>query len=270
MAVIQGVDYSFDHPTPAELQQAGKKFACRYVYPHSQAPNTKNLTRAEATALQAHGVEVVSNFESTSGRAMAGFNAGRDDARVASLQHGECGGPKDRPIYFSVDIDTAPSDYPKLDQYLKGVASVLGVARTGVYGEYDLVKHAMDNGLVGRSSSAGFFWAWQTYAWSAGKYDERCACAQDKNNVKLGSGTVDLDSAHCPDYGQWGFKAVTKPPVKPPAKPPVKPPAKPPDKPRPKGQEVGKVGDTHLILWDTGDLTVRKAGKHLYTVPRGK
>lgn len=257
MAVIQGVDYSFDHPTPAELKQAGKKFACRYVYPQSQNPGTKNLTRTEANALKAAGIEIVSNYESYAGRAADGRPAGITDAKAADIQHLACGGRGTAPIYFSVDYDTTPSNYPAIDGYFKGVASVLGLARVGVYGEYDLVKHLMDSGLVGKSADAGKYYCWQTYAWSAGKYDERCALAQDKNGVKLGSGTVDLDSAHCTDYGQWGWKA----PVKPPAK---KPPAKP------KGVEVAKAGDAHLILWDSGDLTVRKGGKHLYTVARGK
>lgn len=221
-AILQGVDYSFDHPTPGQLRVAGKKFAVRYVYPLSQNPGTKNLTRAEANALKDAGIAVVSNYESYAGRAQDGRGAGAADAVAADKQHKACGGPGARPIFFSVDFDTTSADYARVDSYFRGVASVLGVARTGVYGEYDLCKHLIDAGLIGKSASPGKFYAWQTYAWSAGKYDERCCLAQDKNGVKLGSGTVDLDSAHCADYGQWGFKA---PAAKPPAK---KPPAKPP------------------------------------------
>jgi hypothetical protein len=218
-SIISGVDYSFDHPTPAQLKAAGKRFACRYVYPASQQQGTKNLTRAEADSLRAHGIDIVSNYESYAGRAGdGGRGAGQSDAQAADRQHRACGGPGTRPIFFSVDFDTSTADYPRIDAYFKGIGSVIGTARTGVYGEYELCKHLIDAGLIGKSASAGHFYAWQTYAWSAGKYDERCCLAQDKNGVKLGSGTVDLDSAHCADYGQWGFKAVTKPPATP--KPP--------------------------------------------------
>lgn len=213
-AVIQGVDYSFDHPTPAQLKAAGKRFACRYVYPYSQNQGTKNLTRAEVDALKVAGIKVVSNYESYAGRAGDGRGAGQADAAAADKQHRACGGSGTRPIFFSVDFDTTISDYVRVDGYFQGVASVIGTARTGCYGEYDLVKHLMDRGLIGKSDSPGKFYAWQTYAWSAGKYDERCCLAQDKNGVKLGDGTVDLDSAHCPDYGQWGYRRPTqKPPV---------------------------------------------------------
>jgi len=254
--LLQGVDFSFDHPTPAELKAAGKRFVVRYVYPQSQSGGGKNLTRAEADSYRAAGIAVVSNYEAWAARAGEGRAAGQADAKAGDAQHRACGGPGSRPIFFSVDFDTIQGDWPRIDAYFKGVASVIGTARTGVYGEYDIVKHLIDNGLVGKSGTPGKYYAWQTYAWSAGKYDERCCLAQDKNGVKLGSGTVDLDSAHCADYGQWGYQ----------------PPAKPPPAKRPpaghKATEVAAIGDAHLLLWDTGELTVRKAGKHLYTVAR--
>ena len=262
---VQGVDYSFDHPTPAELKAAGKHFACRYVYPHSQDPNTKNLTRAEAAALHAHGIEVVSNFESTAGRALEGHDAGVADAKAADTQHRECGGPADRPIIFSVDRDTSPADYPKLDGYFRGVASVIGESRTGVYGEHDVCKHLIEAGLIGKSASRGKYYAWQTYAWSGGLFDERCALAQDKNGVKLGSGTVDLDSAHAADYGQWGYQPAVKPPDTPPVKPPVKPEVN-----RSVKVATSADGSAQLFFWNDGRLTVRKNGRHLYTVARSK
>jgi hypothetical protein len=247
-AIIQGVDYSFDHPTPQELKAAGKHFACRYVYPHSQAPKTKNLTRAEASALHAQGIEVISNYESYAGRSGDGYAAGQADARAGDQQHKECGAPGNRPIFFSVDFDTTSADYARIDAYFKGAASVLGVSRVGAYGEYDLMKHLIDHGLLGKSDSAGKFYAWQTYAWSGGKYDERCCCAQDKNGVKLGSGTVDLDSAHCADYGQWRYKKPAAP-----AKPAVKPPA------------VGPVTRSEVVdLIESMVWAVLKGGDHGY------
>lgn len=271
-AVIHGCDYSFDHPSAAELKAHGMHFACRYVYPHSQARGTKNLSKAEADELKAHGIEICSNYESNSGRADDGYAAGRSDAAAAQAQHAACGGPPRAPIFFSVDFDTTAADLPKIEQYFKGVASLLGLARTGAYGEYELCKHLIDKGLLGRSATAGKFYAWQTYAWSGGKYDERCAVAQDKNGVKLGSGTVDLDSAHAPDYGQWGYQAPTpakKAPVSTPAnKPAAKAPAKPVE--HPTVIATSDDGKVVALLHNDGTIGVRKDGKFLYHVARAK
>lgn len=199
MAVITtGVDYAFSHPTIDSLVKGGYTFAVRYLYPNSQAPDTKNLTLNEATVLNAALTNgVVSNFESWASRALDGHDAGVQDAKAAQAQHTACGGKLDRPIYFSVDFDAQPSDYPAVDAYMLGVASVIGLARTGVYGSYSTVKHLLDAGLV--------TWAWQTYAWSGGAYDERCQLSQDQNGVSLGGGDVDIDTAHAADFGQWNW-----------------------------------------------------------------
>lgn len=264
---IPGVDYSFNHPTAGQLAAAGKRFAVRYVYPHSQGPGTKNLTRGEAAALAAKNIDIVSNFESWAGRGDDGYAAGRADAQTADVQHRECGGPPGRPIYFSVDFDTTRGDWPKIDAYFRGVASVIGLARTGVYGEYDLVQHLINNALIGKSSSAGKWFAWQTYAWSGGRYDERCTLAQDKNGVKLGAGTVDLDTAHAPDYGQWGYATPTPAAKKKPAR---KAAAKRPPAKAARSVQVAAIGSSSLRLWSSGRLTVHKDGAHLYTVTRDK
>jgi hypothetical protein len=158
---------------------------------------------------------------------------------------------------MSVDFDTTPANYPHIDAYFKGVASVLGVHRVGAYGEYDLVRHLMDHDLVGKSDSAGHYYTWQTYAWSAGKFDERCCTAQDKNGVKLGSGTVDLDSAHCADYGQWGYKTKTPTPT---------PPPKPAPKPAP---TTLTAADLHAIAVEVktaavGDETLASAARETH------
>ena len=68
------------------------------------------------------------------------------------------GHPADRPIYFSCDFDAAPTDQAAIDSYLTGVADVISLDRTGVYGSYYVVQRCFDNKTAG--------WAWQTAAWS--------------------------------------------------------------------------------------------------------
>ena len=174
----KGVDYAFSHPSVASLVAGGYTFAVRYLYPFSQKPGTKNLTLAEATVLNAALADgVVSNYESWASRALDGHDAGIDDARAAQGQHTACGGKLDRPIYFSVDFDAQPAQYPAVDAYMLGVASVIGVNRTGVYGSYSTVKHRRRGfGEMGVAN----------HAWSGGRYDERCQLSQDKNGVPLG------------------------------------------------------------------------------------
>ena len=164
----------------------------------SQNPNTKNLTLNEAAVLNAALADgVVSNYESIGGEALGGYAQGVTAAHDAQAQHAACAGPPNQPIYFSVDFNTDPSMYDTIGGYFKGVASVIGLTRTGAYGEYEIIKWLFDQQLI--------VWGWQTYAWSAGAFDERCQLAQDLNGQPLGGGTVDFDSAHAADFGQWNW-----------------------------------------------------------------
>lgn len=188
MTIISGVDYPWSHPGGAALQNAGIKFACRYLSHDA----TKNLTRTEADDLAAHGVSCVVVWETTANRASADRSAGIADAHDALSQAAAAGMPAGRPIYFAVDWDAAPS---VVVAYFQGVASVLGLARTGVYGGYKVVKYLLDHQLAA--------WAWQTAAWSGGQWDPRAVLRQPATTVRINGVTCDRDTAHAADYGQW-------------------------------------------------------------------
>jgi hypothetical protein len=79
--------------------------------------------------------------------------------------------------------------------YFQGVASVLGVARTGVYGGYKVVKYLLDHKLA--------TWAWQTVAWSQGHWDPRAHIRQYASTIRIGGVSCDHDTAMTGDYGQW-------------------------------------------------------------------
>lgn len=187
MTFIPGVDYAWSHPGGAALAAAGKAFAARYLSNDA----SKNLTRAEADDLAAHGVWSVVVWESTSNRAGAGRAAGIADAKAATQQATAAGMPSTRPIYFAVDYDATPAT---VDAYFQGAASILGAARVGVYGGYRVVKHLLDTGLVR--------WAWQTAAWSGGQWDNRAHIKQGAY-VTINGVQCDLDTASTTDYGQW-------------------------------------------------------------------
>lgn len=183
-----GVDYSSGHPGGAALKAAGKSFAARYVS-HTAS---KNITAAEADDLAAHGVSTVLVWETTNNRAGAGRAAGITDAHDALTQATAAGMPSSRPLYFAVDWDANPS---VVVAYFQGVASVLGIARTGAYGGYKVISYLLDHKLV--------TWAWQTAAWSAGKWDSRAHIRQPATTVHINGVSCDNDTSMTTDYGQW-------------------------------------------------------------------
>jgi len=187
-----GVDYSYARPAIATLKAHDVKFVCRYV---STPGNAKNLTKAEADELQKAGIVIVVVFETDAMRAVGGQSSGEIDAKSAEAQVIACGLPKDCPIYFTVDFDVMNTQVNYVKDYFRGINSVHGVTRTGVYGGYTICKILSDYGLVG--------YVWQTYAWSHGTWLPKSNIRQEKNGVKWPEGEVDYDSAYTVDFGQY-------------------------------------------------------------------
>lgn len=194
---MDGVDYSAGRPGGAALKAAGKAFACRYLS-HDAG---KNLRPSEAADLAAHGVSAVVVWETTASRAAASRAAGAADATEAAAQAKACGQPTDRPIYFAVDWDAAPST---VVPYFQGVASVIGLGRTGAYGGVKVIRYLLDHGLIR--------WAWQTAAWSAGQWDARAHIRQYAKTTTINGVSCDLDTAMQQDFGQWtpGHSPITE------------------------------------------------------------
>lgn len=191
----EGIDYAWGRPSPKAIKAAGKSFVVRYV---STPGNSKNITADEVRALKAAGIDIAIVFETTAGRALAGYSAGRHDATSAISQVRAAGGPSGSVIYFAVDFDADATEQVAINAYLKGAASVLGHDRTGVYGGFWVVKRALDAGVCK--------FAWQTYAWSGGRWDYRAQLQQyDIFPPRLDGVAVDLNRATEPNFGQWGF-----------------------------------------------------------------
>jgi hypothetical protein len=187
---VVGCDYSWSRPSPASLAAQGYQFAARYL---SDDTTGKNLSLSEAHALSTAGLDVVVVWEQNADDTLSGFERGAENARAAERQAVADGQPSGRPIYFAIDFDAQPSQQSKIDAYFDGVASVIGLARTGVYAGYGPTKRLFDHGKIA--------WGWQTYAWSAGQWDPRAQLRQTKN--ELGGGDLDRDEATTTDYGQW-------------------------------------------------------------------
>jgi hypothetical protein len=196
VGIRYGVDYSFSRPSPSGLHADGYTFAARYL---SWAPNSKNLSAAEAKDLIANGVDVVSNWESSGTSCLSGYSQGVADATEAEKQAVADGMPAGRPIYFSVDFDAQAYQQTTINAYFDGVAAVIGRNRTGAYGGYYLIQRLFNDGKI--------TYGWQTYAWSYGNWDSRAQVRQVQNDITAGGdgNCCDKDVAVAADFGQWGY-----------------------------------------------------------------
>lgn len=189
-----GLDYVTGPPI-AGLKAAGVTFVCRYLSEVNDLTRIKLLSLDEAKTLSQAGIAIVSNYEWYADRALEGHASGVADAQTATSQHTACGGPASKPIYFSVDFDATPANMSAIIDYFHGVASVIGLSRTGAYGSYYVVKALLDVGAI--------TWGWQTYAWSGGQWEPRAHIQQYSNGVTLAGLSVDYNRSLKSDFGQW-------------------------------------------------------------------
>lgn len=189
----RGLDYAWSHVPPALVKAAGFGFAARYLSHDA----SKNLSKAEAAALLADGVAIVVVWEDAAQGALRGHAGGVADALAADLQARQCGLPGAF-IYFAADWDVTPAEQAAVDAYLDGCASVIGRARTGLYGGFWPCSRAR---LAGKASK---FWgtvAWSGGNWAGGWIPDVMQGAQ----VSVGGVSVDLDTGGTDraDFGQW-------------------------------------------------------------------
>ena len=204
---------------PAD-QIAAAGYAGAVVFVSESRPGAnfdfKPVTRAYADSLRAAGLHVVSNFQygkpgwPDPSDYTRGFDGGVADAQNALSLHAAAGGPTSAPIFFSVDEDIDAATWKSTAlQWFRGINSVLGAARTGIYGHARACTWAADDDVIGHSTTPGYRWAWQTRAWSRGErapvavlYQSVIFAGSDPGAV-LGGTHVDEDQVLAPDFGQW-------------------------------------------------------------------
>jgi Domain of unknown function (DUF1906) len=214
----QLVDFA-DRLVPAD-QIAAAGYAGAVVYVSESRPGAnfdfKPVTREYADSLRALGLHVVSNYQygkpgwPTPSDYTRGYDGGVADAHTALGLHAAAGGPDSAPIFFSVDEDIDLNTWKTVAvAWFRGLNSVMGVQRTGIYGGADTCRWAIADDVIGHSSTAGHRWAWQTRAWSRGArepaavlYQSGVYTASDPA-VVLGDIHVDTDDVLATDFGQW-------------------------------------------------------------------
>jgi hypothetical protein len=176
----------------------------------------KPVTREYADSLRAAGLHVVSCYQygkpgwPTPSDYTRGYDGGVSDAQTALRLHGAAGGPDTAPIFFSVDEDIDLNTWNGVAvNWFRGLNSVLGVNRTGIYGHARACGWAGRDGVIGSSTTAGHRWAWQTIAWSHGEREPTAVLLQVAVNTATNPGPliggvhVDVDDVLAGDYGQW-------------------------------------------------------------------
>jgi cell division protein FtsB len=202
--LITNTDYQgFDQSIPVTKEQAqvmasnGMRFVGRYIN-----GTWKKMKLAESQMLSGMGFKMFSIYETTASMAIGndGFSHGKAAKELAeSLNQ-----PSGTTIYFAVDFDvTKESQYAAIREFLievkKGLA---GAYKVGIYGEYDLMVWAADNGIAER-----FF---QTYAWSGGKVYSGNHVLQYQNQFNLKGYEIDLcKSNNIADL--WSYQKEVKP-----------------------------------------------------------
>lgn len=188
---MKALDYSSGAPSALSVLKAGYGAVVRYI---GTPGRIKNLKPMEAQDMRAHAVAIALVYEDSSGTALQGRTRGVQDARAALDDARRCG-IEPRALYLAVDFDvTSAGQMAAIDAYLDGAAQVLGRARTGVYGEYDVIEHCLGNGRA--------VWGWQTRAWSHGKTSARAHIVQELGQVNVDGVSCDVNTVHREDYGQ--------------------------------------------------------------------
>jgi hypothetical protein len=215
------IDFSERLVQPDQIRSAGYDGALVYVSELRRGAtfDFKPVTREYADGLRAAGLQVVSCYQfgkpgwADPSDYTRGYDGGEADAQTALRLHDGAGGTDSAPIFFSVDEDIDLNTWNSVAvEWFRGINSVLGADRTGIYGHARACGWAIRDGVVGRSTSPGYWWAWQTRAWSNGDREPRAVLYQAvvdttaSPGAALGDTHVDVDEVLAEDFGQWDLQ----------------------------------------------------------------
>ena len=214
------IDYAMKQIPAQDIRAAGHAGVVNYVSTSrpGSTMGAKPITLPYAKSLAAAGLAIVSNYQYGKPGATApsdftrGYAGGVADARTAWQLHSAAGGGQSAPIFFSVDDDINRETWNNVAlPWFRGINSVLGAQRTGVYGGINTCQWAAADGVIGRSTTPGRVWAWQTRSWSGGKvypaavmYQRIVSTASSPGPV-VGGLEVDVSDALAADVGQWNL-----------------------------------------------------------------
>jgi hypothetical protein len=205
-------DYSFARPADyAELarQVSG---VMRYT---SNGPNGKNITRAEADLLKAHGIPVGITWENEANSMLRGAAAGRP-AAASSVAMTRAAGLADGVTYYACDFDatlggtpTSPAALANMRavaDFLAGAASVTGWDDVGCYGDLYVLqwlaantplRHGWQTGSMSEGRWANWQWSGPTSPITAFVQNE--FWIEGQHEITISGCPVDLSTV----LGDW-------------------------------------------------------------------
>ncbi|PQD97986.1 twin-arginine translocation pathway [Mycobacterium sp. EPG1] len=206
---------------PADaIRVAGHAGVINYVSLSRPGSNfgAKPITRPYAESLTKAGLVIVSNYQygKPGGTAPSdftrGYAGGVADAKTAWQLHTAAGGARNAPIFFSVDDDIDRQTWNDLAlPWFRGINSVLGAQRTGIYAGIRPCQWAAADRVIGNSRTPGHVWAWQTRSWSNGQIYpaavlyQRIIDTASNPGPLIGGVRVDVNDVLAQDCGQWNF-----------------------------------------------------------------
>src|SRR3954454_17291959 len=219
-AAPQLIDFAMRQIPAEHIRAAGYSGVVNYVSLSRPGSSfcAQPITRPYAESLTAAGLVIVSNYQygKPGGTAPSdftrGYAGGVADARTAWQLHTAAGGGRSAPIFFSVDDDIDRNTWDTVAlPWFRGINSVIGVQRTGIYGGINTCQWATADGVIGRSRSPGRVWAWQTRSWSRGQIYpaavlyQRVVSTATNPGPLVGGLEVDVNDVMAPDCGQWNL-----------------------------------------------------------------
>ena len=152
---MTALDFSYARPGSAALNAAGVTSVGRYL-----ATDGRGITLAEFNDYTSRGISVWFIKENAARGMLNGYGQGVADAQWAENQMNALG-VSGAPIYFTADFDVLSSQFPACDAYLNGAASVIGLARVGIYAGLHYLNHAVN--------LASYYWKTAANSWDHGE-----------------------------------------------------------------------------------------------------
>lgn len=206
-------DFSSAQLSAAQLKASGYQGAVRYIT--GQGKQITGVELADLTTTPGMALALVN--ETYAQAASGGYSIGRAEAQAAFTRADQLGWPRTRPIYFVLeDPRWISPPWPILEEYLRGVLTVVSPSRVGDYGSARQIAHMMAIGLC-------------TYGWAVETWPGDHAPTSPNHLVQMYNpiqgaphnfgGNVDPDMILKDDWGQWS--AVTPAPTPAPAPAPT-------------------------------------------------
>lgn len=201
-------------PHLQHLRDAGIETVIRYYcHRNSKKFPDKRLTRAEASAIEDHGMRIAVVFQQN-GRDIANFSSagGARDAQRALDCAGDIGQPEGSAIYFGVDEDFVKSaERAAIRDHFEAVRQIIaGRFRVGLYGSGGLAMMLLD------AHSIDLVWLPRALGWHRSrefKESGRWNLFQNAIDTYVGSLSCDtnIHNAANGDFGSFSLSGTMTP-----------------------------------------------------------